>query len=75
MFEDSTTITLSFTLFISIILGVIGLIAFLWGLRSGQFDDSEKFTSMALFDGEDELNDAKAQEEKLKKKKQTDDTV
>lgn len=69
MFEDSTTLALSFTLFISIILGIIGLVAFLWGLRSGQFDDSEKFTSAALFDGEDELNDAKNREEKLKNAK------
>lgn len=70
MFEDSTTLALTFTLFISIILGAIGLIAFLWGLRSGQFDDSEKFNSMVLFDGEDELKAAKEIEEKIKKREQ-----
>lgn len=55
----------------SIFLGGIALIAFLWGLKNGQFDDEEKFLNAAKFDGEDELNDAYLQEqkkEKLKKK-------
>ena len=27
---------------VSLIMGLLGLIAFLWGLRSGQFDDENK---------------------------------
>ncbi len=56
----------------SIFLGSLALIAFLWGIKSGQFDDEEKFRSQALFDGEDALNDAVEQDRKkeaLKKKK------
>lgn len=55
----------------SIFLGGLALIAFLWGIKSGQFDDEEKFLNQALFDGEDELNDAAQQErkkEELRKK-------
>ncbi len=55
----------------SLVLGGIALIAFLWGIKSGQFDDKEKFLNAALFDDEAELNDAADQERKkraLKKK-------
>ncbi|MDR2034619.1 MAG: cbb3-type cytochrome oxidase assembly protein CcoS [Helicobacteraceae bacterium] len=63
---EDTTIALIMTLFISILLGLIGLVAFLWGLKSGQFDDEKRFTHGALFDSEEELNAARDQEEKLK---------
>lgn len=43
---------------ISLIMGLLGLIAFLWGLRSGQFDDENKFIQGILMDGIDELNEA-----------------
>lgn len=66
MFEDSTTLTMTLTLIISITLGLIGLVAFMWGLRTGQFDDEERFTHGALFDGEDELNAARDRENKQK---------
>lgn len=66
VFEETTTLTLSLTLLISITLGLIGLVAFMWGLRTGQFDDEQRFTHGALFDGEDELNDARDREEKQK---------
>ena len=49
---------------VSIFLGSIALVAFLWGIKSGQFDDEEKFRSQALFDGEDALNDAAELEKK-----------
>ncbi|GHV08166.1 hypothetical protein AGMMS50229_16140 [Campylobacterota bacterium] len=62
--DDTNTLALTLSLFISVLLGVFGLIAFLWGLRSGQFDDEERFTHGALFDGEDELNAAKEREDK-----------
>ncbi|RDU65071.1 cbb3-type cytochrome oxidase assembly protein CcoS [Helicobacter sp. MIT 14-3879] len=43
---------------VSILIGLLGLIAFIWGLRSGQFDDEKKFTHGLLIDDVDELNDA-----------------
>ncbi len=48
----------------SLILGAIALFAFLWAIKSGQFDDEERFLSAAKYDGEDELNDAVNQERK-----------
>lgn len=59
---------------VSIFLGAIALVAFLWGITSGQFDDEAKFLGAVKFDGEDDLNDAMEQErkhKKLKKKKYT----
>ncbi|RUM66106.1 MAG: cbb3-type cytochrome oxidase assembly protein CcoS [Sulfurimonas sp.] len=50
----------------SLILGGVALIAFLWGIKSGQFDDKEKFLNAALYDDETELNDAAEQERKKK---------
>ena len=55
---------------VSIFLGSIALFAFMWAIKSGQFDDENKFLNAAKFDGEDELNAAKNQElkkEALKK--------
>jgi cbb3-type cytochrome oxidase maturation protein len=55
----------------SIFLGGLALIAFLWGIKSGQFDDEEKFLNQALYDGEEELNevaDMEKKKEKLRKK-------
>ena len=43
---------------VSLIMGLLGLIAFLWGLRTGQFDDENKFIQGILMDGIDELNEA-----------------
>ncbi|SFV50923.1 Type cbb3 cytochrome oxidase biogenesis protein CcoS, involved in heme b insertion [hydrothermal vent metagenome] len=62
---------------VSIFLGSIALIAFLWGLKSGQFDDSEKFLNAAKFDNEDDLQSAveaqkKKEELKARKKAQKD---
>ena len=53
---DSWVITMM--LGVSIFLGAIALIAFLWAIKNGQFDDEEKFLNATKFDGEDELNDA-----------------
>ncbi|MFT7003556.1 MAG: cbb3-type cytochrome oxidase maturation protein [Sulfurimonas sp.] len=50
----------------SLFLGSIALFAFLWAIKSGQFDDEEKFLNAAKFDGEDELNDAVNLEKKKK---------
>ena len=55
----------------SLFLGSIALIAFLWAVKNGQFDDEEKFLNAVKFDSEDDLNDAVKQEKKreeLKKK-------
>ena len=38
---------------VALLLGLIGLVAFLWSLRSGQFDDMEGEASRILFDDED----------------------
>uniref|UniRef100_UPI0025FEAF26 cbb3-type cytochrome oxidase assembly protein CcoS n=1 Tax=Nitratifractor sp. TaxID=2268144 RepID=UPI0025FEAF26 len=51
---------------VSTFLGALGLVALLWGLRSGQFDDQSKFLDGARFDGEEELKDAVMMEEKKK---------
>jgi cbb3-type cytochrome oxidase maturation protein len=51
---------------VSTFLGALGLIALLWGLRTGQFDDQAKFLDGARFDGEEELRDAVRMEEKRK---------
>jgi cbb3-type cytochrome oxidase maturation protein len=51
---------------VSTFLGALGLIALLWGLRTGQFDDQAKFLDGARFDGEEELRDAVMMEEKIK---------
>ncbi|NPA51061.1 MAG: cbb3-type cytochrome oxidase assembly protein CcoS [Epsilonproteobacteria bacterium] len=51
---------------VSIFLGALGLIGFLWALKSGQFDDKEKFFDGARYDGEEELKDAIMMEQKRK---------
>ena len=49
---------------VSIFLGAIALLAFMWAIKNGQFDDEEKFLNAAKFDSEQELNDAIEQEKK-----------
>jgi len=51
---------------VSTFLGALGLIALLWGLRTGQFNDQSKFLDGARFDGEEELRDAVMMEQKKK---------
>jgi len=51
---------------VSTLLGALGLLALIWGIRTGQFDDQAKFLDGARFDGEEELRDAIAMEEKKK---------
>ncbi len=48
----------------SLILGGVALIAFLWGIKNGQFDDEKKMMNQVLYDDEGELNDAANQERK-----------
>jgi cbb3-type cytochrome oxidase maturation protein len=39
---------------IALFLGLLGLAAFLWAMRSGQFDDLDGAAERILFDNEDE---------------------
>ena len=52
---------------ISTFLGAIGLVALIWAVRTGQFDDESKFIDAARFDNEEDLKDAIMMEEKKKK--------
>ncbi len=54
---------------VSTFLGALGLIALIWGIRTGQFDDQSKFIDGARFDNEEELRDAILMEEKQKRAK------
>lgn len=51
---------------VSTLLGGIGLMFLLWGLKTGQFEDEDKFLNGARYDGEDELRDAVMMEDKKK---------
>ncbi len=51
---------------VSTFLGVLGLIALLWGVKTGQFDDENKFLNATKFDDEEALRDAAAMQEKKK---------
>lgn len=59
-------ITIIMMMSASIFLGSIALFGFLWAIKSGQFDDEDKFLNATKFDGEEELNDAA----KLQRKKE-----
>ncbi len=54
-------------LLVSIGLGALGLYAFLWGLKTGQFDDKNRFLDGALHDSEDDLNSAKKIQDRKEK--------
>lgn len=55
---------------VSTFLGALGLVALLWGLRTGQFDDQSKFIDGARYDNEEELRDAVMMEKKKKAQKE-----
>ena len=38
---------------VALFLGIVGLVAFLWSLKSGQFEDMEGAANRILFDEED----------------------
>ena len=55
----------------STLLGAFGLWGLMWGIKSGQFDDHQKFLDGAQFDSEEALQDAGMMEikkEEAKKK-------
>lgn len=51
---------------VSVFLGSIAVVALMWAIKKGQFDDKEKFLNAALYDDEEDLNDAAKQEQKKK---------
>ncbi len=51
---------------VSTFLGVLGLMALLWGVKTGQFDDEKKFLDATQFDDEEALRDAAIMDEKRK---------
>jgi len=58
---------------VSVFLGSIAVVALMWAIKKGQFDDKEKFLNSALYDDVDELNDAvrlEKKREELKRKKE-----
>ena len=65
--EDNT---LMLMLFGSLLLGAMGVTAFIWGLRSGQFDDEKKYMQGLLYDGEEELREAVERERRIEEAKQ-----
>ncbi|WP_309498806.1 cbb3-type cytochrome oxidase assembly protein CcoS [Sulfurovum sp.] len=55
---------------ISTFLGAIGLVALLWAVKTGQFDDESKFIDAVRYDNEEDLRDAVMMEEKKKVRKE-----
>jgi len=62
------------TLFMMLIVGLIIsfalLLLFIWGAKTGQFDDSNKMVEGLLYDSVEDLNDAINKEKKLKEAKE-----
>ncbi len=55
---------LTIMLVVSVLMGLIGLIAFLWGVKSGQFDDEKRMLESVLYDNTSDLNEAVLQEKR-----------
>ena len=51
---------------ISTLLGAIGLLALIWAVKTGQFDDHSKFIDAVRHDNEEDLRDAVMMQEKKK---------
>ena len=60
---------LSMMIGISTFLGALGLLALIWGIKTGQFDDKQKFLEATKYDDEDALNDAAIMEKRREQKK------
>ncbi|MDR2635647.1 MAG: cbb3-type cytochrome oxidase assembly protein CcoS [Campylobacteraceae bacterium] len=69
-----STVLLASMIGVSLFLGAFGVFAFLWGLKTGQFDDRSKFLDAVHSDGVDELNEAamleKRKKDAVKRKKE-----
>ncbi|AGL69480.1 cbb3-type cytochrome oxidase assembly protein CcoS [Helicobacter pylori] len=57
---------LTIMLVVSVLMGLVGLIAFLWGVKSGQFDDEKRMLESVLYDSTSDLNEAILQEKRQK---------
>ncbi|EKE79281.1 cbb3-type cytochrome oxidase assembly protein CcoS [Helicobacter pylori] len=55
---------LTIMLVVSVLMGLVGLIAFLWGVKSGQFDDEKRMLESVLYDSTSDLNEAISQEKR-----------
>ena len=53
----------------STLLGAFGLWGLMWGIKSGQFDDHQKFLDGAQLDSEEALQDAVMMEKKREEAK------
>lgn len=53
----------------SLIIGLLGLIAFIWGLKNNQFDDEKKMMQGVLFDTQEDLQHAIKKEKPKTKEK------
>ena len=51
---------------VSTLLGAIGLMALIWAVKTGQFDDHSKFTDAVHNDNEEDLQDAAMMQAKKK---------
>jgi cbb3-type cytochrome oxidase maturation protein len=51
---------------ISTFLGAIGLLALIWAVKTGQFDDHSKFIDAVRNDNEEDLRDAAMMKDKKK---------
>jgi cbb3-type cytochrome oxidase maturation protein len=49
---------------VSTFLGALGLVALLWAIKTGQFDDKSRFLEATKFDDEEALRDAAAMQKK-----------
>lgn len=62
--------TLFMMLIIGLVISGILLALFIWGAKTGQFDDSNKMVDGLLFDSVEDLNDAINKEKKVKEAKE-----
>lgn len=56
-------------IYVSAFVGICILIAVIWGVKGGQFDDPKKMMSSALYDSEDDLKEAIQREKEKKEEK------
>jgi len=61
--------TLLMMLIVGLVVSFAILGVFIWGAKTGQFDDSDKMMDGLLFDSTEDLNDAVKKEEKIRKSK------
>lgn len=53
---------------IALFMGLLGLIAFIWASKNGQFEDLEGAANRILFDEDDRLKSEKDKDQSQKKK-------